>query len=197
MTDRTPKISADDYKALFAKPEKKKRGNKYNAQSTVVDGEHFPSQGEAAMYCVLKMDKEQYKNIYRYPSVKFPGGVTWKIDAGSDEFRPVVGGGLWHPCYHEYKGIETADYRVKLKLYEEFGSVVWFSAAMGIEWGKLAPTAMPYWTLGCLSAFVACFGEFTFCSNKKGEKNENETHARICPSNLNRDGMRQGNRLRR
>lgn len=127
MSDRTPKISAAEYRKLKgldtanAVPKPK---NKYNARSTIVDGLHFPSKLEAAVWCQLKL---QYGSlaVWRYPSVKLPGGVMWKIDFEVIPFGgPVIGGPLpQHDKaeYHEAKGVETADYKVKLKLYKEFG----------------------------------------------------------------------------
>lgn len=121
MTDRTPRLSAAEWIKMHEADgtlQKPKRKNKFNAQSTLVDGLHFPSKLEAAVYCTLKMDKATYRNITRYPSVKLPGGVVWKIDLACESHFLADS---WTPRYVEIKGIETADYKVKLKLYEEFG----------------------------------------------------------------------------
>jgi len=45
-------MSRDEYKALVAKP---KRGNKFNAKRTLVDGICFDSKAEAAYYAALKL----------------------------------------------------------------------------------------------------------------------------------------------
>lgn len=118
-------ISAAEYRALKgldnAVP---KPRNKYNARSTVVDGMHFPSKLEAAVWAHLKLMEQvwEYREITRYPSVKLPGGVTWKIDiACKESYVDDKQLFCWRPCYVEVKGVETADYKVKLKLYREFG----------------------------------------------------------------------------
>lgn len=113
MTDKTPRMSLAEWKRMKEKPQR----NKYRAQSTLVDGLHFPSKLEAAVWCELQHIRRRdgvILNILRYPSVKLPGGVTWKID-----FHVSLSESGWE--YHEAKGVETADYKVKLKLYREFG----------------------------------------------------------------------------
>lgn len=124
MTDVTKRISAAEWRRLSgldsAVPKKR---SKYNAQSTLVDGLHFPSKLEAAVWCMLKQLQkvDDIRNVTRYPSVKLPGGVTWKIDFAYVGFFAKTNRGMWLPCYAEAKGVETADYKVKLKLFEEFG----------------------------------------------------------------------------
>lgn len=119
--DKTDRMSLAEWKELHAKP---KRKSKYNAQSTVVDGVHFPSKLEAAVWCQLLFLRKlgEFTNILRYPSIKLPGGVVWKADF--KVFNAVDD--RWE--IHEAKGLATSDYRVKRKLYEEFGTmplIVW------------------------------------------------------------------------
>lgn len=115
-SDKTPEISAAEYRRQMgldtpnAVPKPK---NKYGARRTVIDGEHFPSAFEASVWCLLKQLHGE-RNVKRYPSVKLPGGVKWKVDF--EVLDEKVG-----DSYDEAKGVETADYKVKLKLYREFG----------------------------------------------------------------------------
>jgi hypothetical protein len=91
----------------FPKPTR----NKYNAVRT---GD-FPSKLEASVYGMLKLREAQgeIKDIKRYPSVKLMGGaVTWKIDFS---FVEVKSGNL---VYCEAKGVSTADFRLKLKIFK-------------------------------------------------------------------------------
>lgn len=114
-------ISYLEYRKLTKnKDGKPRKKNKYSAQSTLVDGLHFPSKLEAAVWCQLKMLQKagEVLNIFRYPSIKLPGGVVWKCDFRYSENN---GNDEWLEVYAEAKGVETADYKVKLKLFEEFG----------------------------------------------------------------------------
>lgn len=128
MTDKTQRISAAEYRKLMGLDEVNavpKPRNKYGARKTVVDGVHFPSKLEAAVWCAILKHPNGFTCVKRYPSVRLPGNVTWKIDFESFEWDLVLsketGVDVWRSCYHEAKGVETADYKVKLKLYREFG----------------------------------------------------------------------------
>lgn len=88
--------------------------NKYRAKRT----EGFPSKLEAAVYYKL-LEREKVgaiKNIKRQQQVVLQGGpretrITWRIDFS---FEISDTGEL---CYAEAKGIENADYKIKLKLF--------------------------------------------------------------------------------
>lgn len=88
--------------------------NKYKAKRT--DG--FPSKLEAAVYQRLK-EREligAIKDIKRQQLVVLQEGgkdvrITWRVD-----FSFIMDGKL---CYAEAKGIETSDYKIKLKLWKK------------------------------------------------------------------------------
>lgn len=86
------------------------RNNKYQAKRT--DG--FPSRLEASLYYYLcELEKEgKIKSIKRQQGVNLIGGIRWKVDFS---YELVTSGEL---IYAEAKGIETADYKIKLKLWK-------------------------------------------------------------------------------
>lgn len=91
------------------------RKNKYRAVRTA-DG--FPSKLERAVYFKLK-DREilgEIKDIQRQSVVVLIEGdkktrINWKVD-----FKFERNG---QACYAEAKGIETGDYRLKLRLWRK------------------------------------------------------------------------------
>jgi hypothetical protein len=87
---------------------------KYNAKPT----NGFPSRLEAALYdqLLLKEKLGEIRNIKRQQSVVLQEGgkdqrIAWKVDFSAEEAP------LWRVAYFEAKGVETLDYRLKLKLW--------------------------------------------------------------------------------
>lgn len=78
-------------------------------------GRSFPSKFErhiAQMLCA-RVRAGEISDLKFQQSVDVGAGIRWKID-----FSYVEKGILW---YHEAKGVETAEYRMKLKLYRRYG----------------------------------------------------------------------------
>lgn len=93
------------------------RGNKYHAKGCRVDGIWYASQAEsryAERLILLKMAGEITTFIPHPPGVVLLQSkkktVRWKID-----FLVMVGPVVEY--YVEYKGLATADYKIKLELY--------------------------------------------------------------------------------
>ncbi len=103
--------------------------NKYGAKAA--DG--FGSKLERAVYQKLK-DREVLglvRHIERQASVKLQEHpdkklhITWKVDFRCEEKRED---GSWGVLYVEAKGIETSDYKIKLKMFlaQEIGPIeIW------------------------------------------------------------------------
>lgn len=126
-SDKTPKISPEQWKAQFAKPEKK---NKYNAQRTLVDGKHFQSKLEAAVYMKLKAFESggAIKNLKCHPTVTFPDEkkTKWMVDFYAECALTGI------PEYHEAKGAELPDYKRKVKIWGKYGPAtlyIWMGSA--------------------------------------------------------------------
>jgi hypothetical protein len=88
--------------------------SKYNAKPT----NGFPSKLESALNDLLQLRAQagEIRNIKRQQSVVLQEGgkdqrIAWKVDFSAEESP------LWRVVYFEAKGIETADYRLKLKLW--------------------------------------------------------------------------------
>ena len=92
-----------------------RRGNKYNAVKTVVDGITFDSKREARYYSRLKILKEMGEVSYFLRQVPFdlPGNVKYRVD-----FMIVGVGGRVR--YVDVKGKRTAMYILKKKQVEAF-----------------------------------------------------------------------------
>lgn len=93
--------------------------NKYGAKRTALG---FPSKLEEAVYFKL-LEREklgEIKEIQRQSVVVLQPGppkvrVQWKVDFRFERYRD----GQWQICYAEAKGIETGEYRLKLKLWRK------------------------------------------------------------------------------
>lgn len=90
--------------------------NKYKAKPC----RGFPSRLEASLYDLLSLREKagEIRNIRRQHVVVLQDGpkdvrINWKIDF-SAEVAPD-----WHLELFEAKGIQTADYKIKLKLYKK------------------------------------------------------------------------------
>lgn len=80
----------------------------------------FPSKLESALYdfLLLKEKAGEIKNIKLQQAVILQEGppkvrISWKVDFSSE--RADTG----ETVYHEAKGIETSDYKLKLKLWRK------------------------------------------------------------------------------
>lgn len=88
--------------------------NKYGAKRA--DG--FPSKLEAAVYGILLTRERlgEIKSIKRQQTVVLQDGgretkITWRVDFSFSDCATDA------CCYAEAKGFETADYKIKLKLW--------------------------------------------------------------------------------
>lgn len=84
--------------------------HKYMAKRT----NGFPSRLESSLYdyLLLKQRDGKIKNIKQQQGVDLVGGIRWKIDFS---YELVSTGEL---IYAEAKGVETQDYKIKLKLFK-------------------------------------------------------------------------------
>jgi len=97
------------------------RGNKYKAKPTIVDGIKFPSMAEAEYYRLCKA-RPEVVHIDTHVAVTMPYGegdkrevIRYKIDLilwiqDHESIRP-------RPEAHEVKGMETADFKIKHKIF--------------------------------------------------------------------------------
>lgn len=93
---------------------RKKAGSKYNAKPT----NGFPSKLEAAVHMLLTIREKagEISDIRRQQSVVLQEGpptvrIAWKVDFSFIETK------TGERVYAEAKGVETADYKLKLKLW--------------------------------------------------------------------------------
>jgi len=96
------------------------RANKYNAVKTTVDGVVFDSKAEARRYGELKLLKHTGAIIWfsRQPSFLLAGGVRYRPDfivCGQD-------GRIW---VEDVKGMETPEFKIKKKLFQEMYPDIW------------------------------------------------------------------------
>lgn len=89
---------------------------KYGAKRTVTAGGAFPSALEARTHLRLLVMKAagEYADVERYPTVELLPGLKWKVD-----FRTPKPDGNDH--FHEAKGAETGEYRIKKTVWAECG----------------------------------------------------------------------------
>ena len=96
----------------------RKRGRKYRNRSVTVDGIRFDSVGEAERWFQLRiMERKGYiRDLVRQPVYVLPGGIKYRAD-----FSYVVQPGIVETT-EDYKGVETAAFKLKAKLFrEKFG----------------------------------------------------------------------------
>lgn len=97
------------------------RGNKYHAQSVVVNGIRFDSKKEARRYQDLRLLQQAGEVTWFLRQVPFdlPGGVVYRLD-----FLVCWRDG--HYTYEDVKGgkVRTKEYRIKKKQVEELYSGV-------------------------------------------------------------------------
>lgn len=91
--------------------------HKFGARKTVCSmGHPHPSALEASVCQLLRLREKagEIRNIKWIATVHMPYGVTWKCDFSFEQNRSEV----WLPTWAEAKGVETADYRIKIKMWE-------------------------------------------------------------------------------
>ena len=83
--------------------------SKFNAKRS----NGFASKFESAVYDLLLLREQsgQIKDLQQQVSVKLPSGIVWKCDFG---FTEVVTNEF---VLCEAKGVETSDYKLKLRLF--------------------------------------------------------------------------------
>lgn len=94
--------------------------HKYNAKRTVSsDGKSFPSKGECALYDQLRFREKigEIEEISLQHRVRLTEEVFWKVDF---MYRVASTGEM---VLAEYKGMEDANYKIKKKLFKEFGEM--------------------------------------------------------------------------
>jgi hypothetical protein len=108
------RISAADYRAM-AKP---KRGHKYNAQKTEVDGITFASKAEAERYSQLKLLQQAraIRGLGLQPRFGLVGASGRKVAAYVADFIYIQNG---RTVVEDVKGFETPTFRLKAKLFLE------------------------------------------------------------------------------
>ena len=86
--------------------------NKYKAKRTA--GYDSKAEHDYGEYILRPMEKAgEISNLKKQDSVELIPGINWKVD-----FSYEVDG---VKVYEEYKGFETVDYKLKLKLWKLFG----------------------------------------------------------------------------
>lgn len=98
-----------------------KRKNKYNARKCVIAGETFDSMGEGKRYQVLKLLERagRIRNLMlKPPALKLAvNGV--KVCEYRPDFSYTDGTGA--VIYEDFKGVETAVFKLKKKLAKSLG----------------------------------------------------------------------------
>lgn len=108
-----------------------KRGNKYNARITEVDGIKFQSAKEARYYTGLLIEKKAHPSliINRQVPYRLPGGVVYRLDflemrpcwmtvVGCDDLKVARYGPIYHCKFVDVKGHKTREYINKKKQVE-------------------------------------------------------------------------------
>jgi len=96
----------------------KRNLNKYKAISTMVGDKNFPSRGEAALYQRLFfMEKaKEIEGLKLQPQEYLTAArIGYKPDFRAFDIK--LGETIWH----EFKGFETTDWRLKRKLWMFYG----------------------------------------------------------------------------
>lgn len=98
-----------------------KRGSKYGAQPTVVDGIRFDSKAEANYYQRLQLRKDagQVEFFLRQVPMHLPGNTRYVLDFL--EFMPCKCGGCSCQRYRlvDVKGVQTQMFRLKKRQVED------------------------------------------------------------------------------
>lgn len=107
MTDKTP------IQLYMAEAKRRKRGNKYGAKMTEVDGIKFHSKAESEYYKILRIDQANggILRFHRQVIFDLPGGVKYLCD-----FMILENDGRIR--YVDVKGHETKEFITKKKMVE-------------------------------------------------------------------------------
>ena len=102
-------MTQSEYRKLVSK-----KPSKYRNVRIVVDGHTFDSKAEARRYSELKIMRQagEIKDFGLQPSFPLPGGIRYRPDfivCGKD-------GTVW---VEDVKGVETKEFKIKQKLWEE------------------------------------------------------------------------------
>ncbi len=89
-----------------------RKAAKYNASHVMTEAGSFDSILEKDVYDMLVM-KFGVDNVDLKPTVSLVPGITWRVDFG------IRHDGL--PGWVEAKGVSTADYKLKLRLWRLLG----------------------------------------------------------------------------
>lgn len=90
--------------------------NKYHARAVQMGPLKFASRAEAARYLVLA-DMQKRGEIVKLviqPEYDLPAKIVYRADFSYDAFRD----GTWTTVVEDVKGIETAVFRLKKRLFE-------------------------------------------------------------------------------
>ena len=121
----------------MAKKKKKKRRGKFNAKGCRYKGIWYDSTAEKNYSIFLEhlVEIGQLKSYVPHPpSCQLGPDVKWKIDF-------IVTDNDDKEFYVEYKGLATASYRIKLKVYKKYKPkplIVVKQLKVGVEYGILA-----------------------------------------------------------
>lgn len=87
-----------------------RRGNKYGARRTEIDGIQFDSAAEAARYAALVILERvgEIEELNRQVVVQLSGGITWRMDFTYREHGTLI--------LEDVKGCQTQTYKVKKKI---------------------------------------------------------------------------------
>jgi hypothetical protein len=94
----------------------KKKGNKYGAKETICSAGHPHPSGLEAAVCELLILREKagdIRNLKYQETLHLAYGVKWKVDWSFEQ------GPNWIPSFAEAKGKDTADFRLKLRMFKE------------------------------------------------------------------------------
>ena len=82
----------------------------------------FDSKAEQAraIELVILQRAKHIRGLEFHKSVRLTPHVTWKVDFTYEE-APETKGCRWTQAWEEFKGLETADYRVKRELWRTHG----------------------------------------------------------------------------
>ena len=110
-------MTAEEVKATLFGPVKK--GNKFGAQKTTVDGATYDSKGEASWYqgLIARQKAGEIRNLRR--QVKYPlwCGTVRICDYVADAAYQEVQDDFWPEVVADYKGVLTPVCRLKAKLF--------------------------------------------------------------------------------
>jgi hypothetical protein len=98
------------------------RANKYHAKPVREGGRYYASTAERDYHAelVLREGAGDVRNIVCQPAVELVAGIKYRPDYQYEE-RAGVNGCGWRTIWCDVKGVETREFRLKLRLWREFG----------------------------------------------------------------------------